>query len=98
MRLSDSATTVAPTELPLRVLLLISSPPSLGEDSRIDIESERAAVEQATHEMREAGFLRLLVEDIVTPKRVQQVLMRFKPHIVHYIGHGAYSDLGGRSS
>src|SRR5207245_1959411 len=80
---------------PLRVLFLISSPPSLKEDSRVDVESERAAVEQATREMREAGLLHLLVEDIVTPKRVQQILMRFKPHIVHYIGHGGYDDATG---
>src|SRR5438046_86561 len=96
MRLSASVTTVIPIEPPLRVLLLISSPPSLGEDSHADVESERAAVEYAVHEVREAGLLHLHVEDIVTQKRVQQVLIRFKPHIVHYIGHGGYSDtIGG---
>ena len=94
MRLYASAT-VPPIEPPLRVLLLISSPPSLGEASRVDVESERAAVEHAVHGMREAGLLHLLVEDIVTQKRVQQVLMRFKPHMVHYIGHGGYSDTNG---
>jgi tetratricopeptide (TPR) repeat protein len=97
MRLSTLKTTVVtPIELPLRVLLLISSPPSLGEDSQVDVESERAIVEQATHEMREVGLLHLLVEDIVTPKRVQQALIRFKPHVVHYIGHGRYNEeIGG---
>jgi tetratricopeptide (TPR) repeat protein len=95
MRLCPSSTAMTPIEAPLRVLLLISSPPSLGEDSRVDVESERAAVEQAVYEMRATGFLHLLVEDIVTPKRVQQVLMRFRPHIVHYIGHGGYSDVSG---
>src|SRR2546421_3918838 len=95
MRLCPSATPMASIEPPLRVLLLISSPPSLGEDSQVDVESERAAVEQATHGMREAGLLHLLVEDIVTPKRVQQLLMRFKPHIVHYIGHGGYYEKTG---
>jgi hypothetical protein len=34
MRLSPSTMLVAPIEPPLRVLLLISSPPNLGEDSR----------------------------------------------------------------
>jgi tetratricopeptide (TPR) repeat protein len=95
MRLSSSAAPLAPIEPPLRVLLLISSPPSLGEDSRVDVESERAAVEHAVHEMRQAGLLHLLVEDIVTLKRVQQLLMRFRPHIVHYVGHGGYSDTSG---
>lgn len=95
MRLSASATVVPPIEPPLRVLLLISSPPNLGEDSRVDVESERAAVEQAVHKMREGGFLHLVVEDIVTPKRVERLLDRFKPHIVHYIGHGQYDQTNG---
>ena len=95
IRFTPSDTPVPAIQPPLRVLLLISSPPSLKEDSRVDVESERAAVEQATCEMREAGLLYLLVEDIVTPKRVQQVLMRFKPHIVHYIGHGGYYEKTG---
>ncbi len=95
IRFTPSDTLVPTIQSPLRVLLLISSPPSLKEDSRVDVESERAAVEQATREMREAGLLHLLVEDIVTPKRVQQVLMRFKPHIVHYIGHGGYYEKTG---
>ena len=96
MRLSASTTTVTPIEPPLRVLLLISSPPSLGEDSRVDVESERAAVEQATRDVREAGRLHLLVEDIVTPRRVQQALVRFMPHVLHYIGHGGYDEqIGG---
>jgi tetratricopeptide (TPR) repeat protein len=45
--------------------------------------------------MREAGFLHLLIEDIVTPKRVEHHLDRFKPHIVHYIGHGDYDQASG---
>src|SRR6266704_3489674 len=95
IRFIASDTSVPTIQPPLRVLLLISSPPVLGEDSRVDVESERAAVEQATREMREAGLLHLLVEDIVAPKRVQQLLMRFKPHIVHYIGHGGYYEKTG---
>ena len=95
MRLVATDTSTARVTPPLRVLLLISSPPGLGEDSRVDVESERAAVEQATQEMREAGLLHLLVEDIVTPKRVQQALVRFKPHMLHYIGHGGYDEKTG---
>lgn len=92
LRLAASTAEVKPIEAPLRVLLLISSPPGLGEDSRIDEERERSAVELAVHHMRETGGIHLLVEDIVTPKRAQQALMRFKPHIVHYIGHGEYDE------
>jgi tetratricopeptide (TPR) repeat protein len=95
VRLSPKAAQSVPMELPLRVLLLLSSPPALGEDSRVDVESERAAVEQAIYAMREAGFLHLVVEDIVTPKRVERHLDRFKPHIVHYVGHGEYDQTNG---
>jgi hypothetical protein len=77
------------------VLVLLSSPPGLEEDSRVDVESERAAVEQATRDAREAGLLHLLVEDFVTPRRVQQALVRFKPHLLHYIGHGGFDEQSG---
>ena len=88
-------TPVSPFPFPLRVLLLISSPPGLGEDSRVDVESERAAVEQATRTAREKGKLHLLVEDIVTLQRVQDALLSFQPHIVHFIGHGGYDAATG---
>jgi tetratricopeptide (TPR) repeat protein len=84
-----------PITPPLRVLVLISSPPSLGENSRVDVESERAAIEEATREARESGLLHLLIEDIVTPERVQQAFTRFKPHILHFIGHGGYDENHG---
>ena len=95
MRLVATDMSTAPVTPPLRVLLLISSPPGLGVDSRVDVESERAAVEQTIHEMREAGWLHLVVEDIVTPKRVQQALAHFKPHLLHYIGHGGVDEQAG---
>src|SRR5712691_7970749 len=96
VRLISGGNDLSPLAPPLRVLLLISSPPGLDERERVDVESERAAVEQATRTFREAGLLHLLVEDIVTLRRVQQALVRFKPHILHYIGHGTYEeDLGG---
>jgi hypothetical protein len=49
----------------LRVLLLISSPPGIAEARRVDVESERAAVETVVRQLREDGLLYLAVEDIV---------------------------------
>src|SRR5947209_7538344 len=95
IRFIPSETNLPPLPLPLRVLVLICSPLSLGEFSRVDVESERAAIEQATREPREAGLLHLLVEDFVTPERVQQALVKFKPHLLHYIGHGGYHETMG---
>jgi tetratricopeptide (TPR) repeat protein len=92
VRLIPSGTGLPSLVPPLRVLLLIASPPELDERQRIDIESERAAVESAIQVFREKGLLHLLVEDIVTPRRVQQALMRFKPHLVHFVGHGSFEE------
>jgi tetratricopeptide (TPR) repeat protein len=95
-RLSPGGTNLPPLTPPLRVLLLISSPPGLNERQRIDIEGERTAIESATREAREAGLLHLFVEDIVTPQQVEQALLGFKPHLLHYIGHGNYQEeIGG---
>jgi tetratricopeptide (TPR) repeat protein len=95
VRLLVGGSELPPLAPPLRVLLLISAPPGLEASRRIDSESERAAVESATREFREAGLLHLLIEDVVTPRRVQQDLLRFKPHILHYIGHGNTSEEAG---
>ncbi len=95
VRLIAGGSDLPPLAPPLRVLLLISSPPGLEEWRRVDVESERAAVENATQAFREAGLLHLLVEDIVTPRRVQQDLLRFRPHIVQYVGHGGYEEDSG---
>jgi tetratricopeptide (TPR) repeat protein len=92
VRLVPGGIALPPIVPPLRVLLLISSPPNLEERQRLDVQSERTAVENATREVRKQGFLHLLVEDIVTPRRVQQALLRFKLHILHYIGHGSYDE------
>ena len=70
VRLIPDGSNLSPLSPPLRVLLLISSPPGLDEWRLIDVESERAAIESATRKFREAGLLHLLIEDIVTSKRV----------------------------
>lgn len=96
-RLSDEVaeSSPLPIEPPLRVLLLLSSPPVLGESTSIDVESIRANVEEAVYEMRKAGFLHLLIEDLVTLRQVEHHLVHFRPHIIHYIGHGEYDQVDG---
>ncbi|HEU4322911.1 MAG TPA: tetratricopeptide repeat protein [Roseiflexaceae bacterium] len=94
-RLVAGAASLPPLAPPLKVLLLIASPPGLEEYRRVDVESERAAVETATRDLRAHGLLHLLVEDVVSPRRVQQALLRFRPHVLHYIGHGGFQqDVG----
>src|SRR5258708_24923904 len=50
LRFTPSDIQLVPINPPLRVLLLISSPLALGEQSRFDVESERAAIEHATRD------------------------------------------------
>ena len=95
VRLAPSGKDLEPITPPLRVLLLISSPPDLEERSRVDVESERSAVEQALQAVRQDGLVHLLIEDRVTIERVRQALKAFRPHILHYIGHGEYDDTHG---
>lgn len=68
----------------LRVLLLIASPPQIAEGRRVDVESELAIVESATHPFREAGLFHLLIEDVVTPRRMYQVLASSPRAPVHW--------------
>jgi len=97
VRLNDgiAETPLLLIEPPLRVLLLLASPPVPGESTPIDVESIRADVEEAVYEMRKAGFLHLLIEDLVTPRQVEHHLVHFRPHIIHYIGHGEYDQVDG---
>jgi hypothetical protein len=59
VRLTPSGKDLEPITPPLRVLLLISSPPDLEESSRVDVESERSAVEQALQTVRQDGLVRV---------------------------------------
>ena len=95
LRFTTTETPQPPLSLPLRILVLLCSPLSLGEEARVDVESERAAIEEATYDARAAGFLHVLIEDFVTLERVRHALSTFRPHVVHYIGHGGYDDENG---
>ncbi len=92
VRLTPGGDEPTPIKPPLRVLLLIAAPPNADEGHRVDVESERAIVEAATREMREAGQLHLLVEEIATERQVRQTLLRFRPHVLHFVGYGGYRE------
>src|SRR5258708_15896089 len=68
-RLIAGSTSQPPLAPPLRVLLLISSPPRLNAYHRFDVRTDRAAVESATRAFRDAGIPDLRIAAILRPRR-----------------------------
>jgi ABC-type branched-subunit amino acid transport system substrate-binding protein len=77
--------TVAP---PLRMLGVIASP---SDQNPLDVEREKARIEEATAEVRAAGMLYLEWLEPATADELQQRLWRQKWHIFHFAGHGGYN-------
>lgn len=71
---------------PLRVLAMVATP---GDQAALDVERERAYLEQSLAPMRAAG--RLELEWIpATKAALLAATQRRRWHIVHYIGHGDF--------
>lgn len=82
---------------PLRVLLVLSSPPfgaKEGEEPVFDVYEEKRTVLQALEPLIDAGLVEVDAEDRPTVARLRQRIARRERgyHIVHYIGH---ADPGG---
>lgn len=72
---------------PLRVLAMISSPRGLPP---LDIEAEKALLEEALGPHLEAGRVKIDWIDHVTWPRVHERLLEREWHVLHFIGHGTY--------
>ena len=79
------------TPEPLRILVLISNPTDLAP---IDSSTERQSLEHALHELAERGRVQVTWLSQPTMQSFQDAL-RQQPHVVHFIGHGAYLDGNG---
>lgn len=69
---------------PLRVLVLISAPV---DQPTLQVDRERALIEDALNPLTDAGAVELTVETDGRPARLQDRL-RQGFHVLHYIGHG----------
>jgi len=75
--------------LPLRILVVISSP--------TDQEKEVAVLQEALDEPVHKGLVVLHFLDDATLDAIEGQLLRVGYHVVHYTGHGAYDEATGRS-
>ncbi len=74
-------------ESPLRVLAMVSSPT---DAVALDVEREKANLEQALEQLVRAGAIELHWLEQATLTALLRELRREDFHIFHYIGHGAY--------
>ncbi|NUP47482.1 MAG: CHAT domain-containing protein, partial [Catenulispora sp.] len=92
-RSSGDLRTVPPLPVagPLRVLAMVAVP---GDQAELDVERERAYLEQALAPMRAAGRLELAWVP-ATKAALLSATQRQRWHIVHYIGHGDFDAVTG---
>ena len=80
------------TVRPLRLLVVISNPVNLeayhlGE---LDADKERNHIEEAPREWRRAGVLKIEAMDHAIVSEIGDRLRDFRPHLLHFIGHGSF--------
>jgi hypothetical protein len=80
----------APTPLPLRILLLVSSPKNLLE---LNTEKEIADIQNALDDAIRDDKVRLDFLEEATLDSLQDALRDVEPHVIHYTGHGAFGRL-----
>ena len=84
---------------PVRLLVVISNPPDLPENMKLDVVRERRLIKDALRTillMRESLLLKW--EDEASLERIQDALINFKPHVIHYTGHGGFDDTKWRDT
>ncbi|MDJ0737401.1 MAG: AAA-like domain-containing protein [Nostocaceae cyanobacterium] len=78
--------------LPLKVLLVISSPTNLAQ---LDVAGEEKLIRQALGKHLEAGQIELDVLQQATIRNVNQKLREVPYNVFHFIGHGEFKDNKG---
>ena len=80
----------APTPLPLRILVVVSSPKNLPE---LNTEKEIADIQNALDDAIRDEKVRLDFLEEATLESLQDALREVEPHVIHYTGHGAFGRL-----
>lgn len=83
----------APTPLPLRILVIVSSPKNLPE---LNTEKEIADIQNALDDAIRDDKVRLDFLEEATLDSLQDALREVEPHVIHYMGHGAFGRLCAR--
>jgi hypothetical protein len=80
--------------LPLRILVVIAAP---DDQKPLDTEEEIGVIQAALDEAVRAGRVQVEYLDDATLPAIGEALRRFRPHVLHYTGHGKYDEKAERS-
>ncbi len=75
----------------VRILAVVASPSDL---AALNVDDERARVEQAVAAVKEMGRVQLDWLDPATPRGLQQALRDGSYHVLHYVGHSDFTPDG----
>ena len=88
LELSERITPLT-VKLPLRVLVMISSPTNY---PALDVEREWSNLKKAVSGLEDRGLLTLKRLEAATPAALQYELRRGEYHVFHFIGHGGFDE------
>ena len=80
---------LTPLKPPLRVLALLSSPADM---PTINIEREAQILQETMLDHVKEGNVELNILTSVTVDSLQMALVRYRPDLVHFVGHGVYDQ------
>lgn len=74
---------------PLSVLAMLSSPT---DHPRLNVEGEKASLQQAVQALVDAGLLRVAWLEAATLPALADALLHRQYHILHFVGHGGFDE------
>jgi hypothetical protein len=79
---------------PLRVLVVISDPSDLGDYGMpaLDVEQEIQRIQKALQPREAGGEVKADVLPHAVAADLREKLRTFRPHVIHFIGHGGFQD------
>lgn len=80
---------------PVKVLVIISNPPDLPEEKKLDVIREKRLIKEALRPLMDESRLTVKWEDEASLEKLQDALLTFNPHIIHYTGHGGFDEEKG---
>ena len=87
-----------PVQGKLRILGLVGEPHLFPNDTPLDLESEKKLLKSALDPLIKRGQVQLeWLERMEILDKLQNTLRRWKPHVIHYLGHGLYDDIEKKS-
>ena len=93
--LEEKAAALQTISLPVRLLVIISNPPDLPEFKKLDVVREKRLIKEALKPLIDEGRFVVTWEDEASLERIHDALLTFKPHIIHYTGHGGFAEEKG---